>query len=252
MPKPTTDPAALELGVDRASPVPLYYQLARQLEAAVEQGRLAPGSLLGNEIDLASRLGLSRPTVRQAIQSLVDKGIMVRRRGVGTQVVHSRVPRRLEPSSLYDDLEAAGGHPTTRVLRNTVEPADPGVADILGVAEGSDVHLLERIRYADDEPLALLRNHLPPGTVDLDTARLESTGLYRMLRAAGIALHSAHQSIGARPATAEEAAGLSETEGAALLTMERTAFDDTGRVIEFGSHLYRASRYSFDFQLLVR
>ncbi|MFF4097438.1 GntR family transcriptional regulator [Streptomyces sp. NPDC001834] len=252
MPKPTTDPAALELGVDRASPVPLYYQLARQLEAAVEQGRLAPGSLLGNEIDLASRLGLSRPTVRQAVQSLVDKGIMVRRRGVGTQVVHSRVPRRLEPSSLYDDLEAAGGHPTTRVLRNTVEPADPGVADILGVAEGSDVHLLERIRYADDEPLALLRNHLPPGTVDLDTARLESTGLYRMLRAAGIALHSAHQSIGARPATAEEAAGLSETEGAALLTMERTAFDDTGRVIEFGSHLYRASRYSFDFQLLVR
>ncbi|MEU9850806.1 GntR family transcriptional regulator [Streptomyces sp. NPDC047985] len=252
MPKPTTDPAALELGVDRASPVPLYYQLARQLEAAVEQGRLAPGSLLGNEIDLASRLGLSRPTVRQAIQSLVDKGIMVRRRGVGTQVVHSRVPRRLEPSSLYDDLEAAGGHPTTRVLRNTVEPAGPGVADILGVAEGSDVHLVERIRYADDEPLALLRNHLPPGTVDLDTARLESTGLYRMLRAAGIALHSAHQSIGARPATAEEAAGLSETEGAALLTMERTAFDDTGRVIEFGSHLYRASRYSFDFQLLVR
>ncbi|MEU3214783.1 GntR family transcriptional regulator [Streptomyces sp. NPDC006971] len=252
MSKPTADPAALELGVDRTSPVPLYHQLAQQLEAAVEEGRLAPGTLLGNEIDLASRLGLSRPTVRQAIQSLVDKGIMVRRRGVGTQVVRSEVGRPLEPSSLYDDLEAAGGHPTTRVLRNTVEPAGPRVADVLGVAEGSDVHLVERIRYAYDEPLALLRNHLPPGTVDLDTARLESTGLYRMLRGAGIAMHSARQSIGARPATAEEAAVLAETEGAVLLTMERTTFDDTGRAIECGSHLYRASRHSFDFQLLVR
>ncbi|MEU3653903.1 GntR family transcriptional regulator [Streptomyces sp. NPDC032161] len=252
MSKPTADPAALELGVDRTSPVPLYHQLAQQLEAAVEEGRLAPGTLLGNEIDLASRLGLSRPTVRQAIQSLVDKGIMVRRRGVGTQVVHSAVGRPLEPSSLYDDLEAAGGHPTTRVLRNTVEPAGPRVADVLGVAEGSDVHLVERIRYAYDAPLALLRNHLPPGTVDLDTVRLESTGLYRMLRGAGIAMHSARQSIGARPATAEEAAVLAETEGAVLLTMERTTFDDTGRAIECGSHLYRASRHSFDFQLLVR
>ncbi|MFI9630298.1 GntR family transcriptional regulator [Streptomyces sp. NPDC052042] len=252
MPKPTTDPAALELGVDRTSPVPLYYQLARQLEAAIEQGRLAPGSLLGNEIDLAARLGLSRPTVRQAIQSLVDKGLMVRRRGVGTQIVHSRGRRPLEVSSLYDELEAAGGHPATRVLRNTVEPAGPRVADALEVAEGSDVHLVERIRYAHGEPLALLRNHLLPGIVDLDTARLEATGLYRLLRGSGIALHSARQSIGARTATAEEAAGLAEAEGAALLTMERTAFDDTGRAIECGSHLYRASRHTFDFQLLAR
>lgn len=81
MPKPTADSAALGLGVDRNSPVPLYYQLARQLETAIEQGLLAPGSLLGNELELAARLGLSRPTVRQAIQSLVDKGLMVRRRG---------------------------------------------------------------------------------------------------------------------------------------------------------------------------
>ena len=76
--------------------------------AAIEHGSLTPGSLLGNEIELAGRLGLSRPTVRQAIQSLVDKGLLVRRRGVGTQVVHSQVKRPLELSSLYDDLEAAG------------------------------------------------------------------------------------------------------------------------------------------------
>ncbi|MFI5628654.1 GntR family transcriptional regulator [Streptomyces sp. NPDC051664] len=252
MPKPVADPAALELGVDRSSPVPLYYQLSQQLEAAIEQGRLAPGSLLGNEIELAARLGLSRPTVRQAIQSLVDKGLMVRRRGVGTQVVHSQVKRPLELSSLYDDLEAAGQRPATRVLCNRIEPATARVAAALGVPEGTDVHLVERLRSAHDEPMALLRNHVPAGLVDLGTERLEATGLYRIMRAAGITLHSARQNVGARLATAEEAAQLAEPEGAPLLTMERTTYDDTGRAVEFASHVYRASRYAFDFQLLVR
>ncbi|MGW2059088.1 GntR family transcriptional regulator [Streptomyces sp. NBC_01617] len=252
MPKPVADPAALELGVDRSSPVPLYYQLSQQLEAAIEQGRLAPGSLLGNEIELAARLGLSRPTVRQAIQSLVDKGLMVRRRGVGTQVVHSQVKRPLELSSLYDDLEAAGQRPATRVLCNRIEPATARVAAALGVPEGTDVHLVERLRSAHDEPMALLRNHVPAGLVDLGTERLEATGLYRIMRAAGITLRSARQNVGARLATAEEAVQLAEPEGAPLLTMERTTYDDTGRAVEFASHVYRASRYAFDFQLLVR
>ncbi|MFD7443332.1 GntR family transcriptional regulator [Streptomyces sp. NPDC059909] len=238
--------------MDRTSPVPLYFQLSQQLEAAIEQGTLTPGSLLGNEIELAGRLGLSRPTVRQAIQSLVDKGLLVRRRGVGTQVVHSQVKRPLELSSLYDDLEAAGQRPATRVLRNAVEPATAEVAAALGVPEGGDVHLVERLRYAHGEPMAHLRNHLPAGLLPLDDEQLESTGLYRMMRAAGITLHSARQSVGARAATADEAEQLGEEPGAPLLTMQRTTFDDTGRAVEFGSHVYRASRYAFEFQLLVR
>ncbi|MFD5425296.1 GntR family transcriptional regulator [Streptomyces sp. NPDC127084] len=238
--------------MDRSSPVPLYFQLSQQLEAAIEHGTLTPGSLLGNEIELAGRLGLSRPTVRQAIQSLVDKGLLVRRRGVGTQVVHSQVRRPLELSSLYDDLEAAGQSPATTVLRNTLEPAPAEVAAALGVPEGSEVHLVERLRYAHGEPMAHLRNHLPAGLLPLDTDRLEATGLYRMMRAAGITLHSARQSVGARAATADEAGQLAEEPGAPLLTMRRTTYDDTGRAVEFGSHVYRASRYAFDFQLLVR
>jgi GntR family transcriptional regulator len=73
-----------------------------------------------------------------------------------------------------------------------------------------------------------------------------------MMRSAGITLHSARQRVSARAATAAEAARLDEEEGAALLTMQRTAYDDTGRPVEYGTHIYRASRYTFDFQLLVR
>ncbi|MFF9376418.1 GntR family transcriptional regulator [Streptomyces griseoluteus] len=247
------DPTApLGLRVDRSSPVPLYFQLAQQLEAAIERGALTPGSLLGNEIELAARLGLSRPTVRQAIQSLVDKGLLVRRRGVGTQVVHSQVKRPLELSSLYDDLEAAGQRPATQVLVNTVVPATAEIAAALGVTEGQDVHRVERLRLAHGEPMAYLTNHLPLGLLDLDTARLEATGLYRLMRSAGITLHSARQSIGARGATPAEADRLAEAEGAPLLTMRRVTFDDTGRAVEQGDHTYRPARYSFEFQLLVR
>ncbi|MFI9237865.1 GntR family transcriptional regulator [Streptomyces sp. NPDC053079] len=242
----------LQFSLDRSSPVPLYFQLSQQLEAAIERGELAPGSLLGNEIELAGRLGLSRPTVRQAIQSLVDKGLLVRRRGVGTQVVHSQVRRPLELSSLYDDLEAAGQRPATRVLRHAVEPATARVAAALGVAEGTDVVVVERLRLSHGEPMARLTNHLPAGLLDLEDDTLEGTGLYRLMRLAGITLHSARQTVGARAATAAEGELLAEPEGAPLLTMERMTFDDTGRAVEFGSHLYRASRYSFDFQLLAR
>lgn len=253
MAKHEADPTgALQLGVDRGSPVPLYFQLSQQLQSAIERGQLTPGTLLGNEIELAGRLGLSRPTVRQAIQLLVDKGLLVRRRGVGTQVVHSEVKRPPELSSLYDDLEAAGRRPATQVLRNTVEQATAEVAAALGIAEGDDVVLIERLRLAHGEPLAQLRNHLPPGLLDLETGPLERTGLYRLMRDAGLNLHSARQTIGARAATAEEGNRLGEPQGAPLLSLRRTTFDDTGRAVEFGSHSYRASRYAFEFQLLVR
>ncbi|TCR20293.1 GntR family transcriptional regulator [Streptomyces sp. BK205] len=254
MSRAATAPAldSLDFALDRGSPVPLYYQLARQLEEAIEHGVLAPGNLLGNEIDLSIRLGLSRPTVRQAIQTLVEKGLLVRRRGVGTQVVHSQVKRPLELSSLYDDLEAAGQGPATQVVRNETVPASADVAAALSVPEGAEVMLLERLRLTHGQPVALLCNYLPAGLLALDSDRLESTGLYRMLRTAGITLHSARQTIGARRATGEEAARLDEQEGTAVLTMQRTAFDDTGRPVEYGTHIYRASRYAFDFQLLVR
>ncbi|MFC4031022.1 GntR family transcriptional regulator [Streptomyces polygonati] len=250
--EPTHDPARLRLAVDRASPVPLYFQLARQLEAAIEDGALTPGSLLGNEIELAARLGLSRPTVRQAIQTLVDKGMLVRRRGVGTQVVHSRVARRLELSSLYDDLLAAGLHPTTRVLHNTRGHPSAEAAAALGLPAAEPVTVVRRVRLTHGEPMAYLCNYLPCDLLELADGQLEATGLYALMRRRGITLHSAQQTVGARTATDEECGLLAEPPGAALLTMLRTTYDDRGRPVEYASHVYRASRYAFEFRLLVR
>jgi DNA-binding GntR family transcriptional regulator len=238
--------------VDRASPVPLYFQVAQQLEQAIESGALAPGSRLENEIALAEELGLSRPTMRQAIQYLVDKGLLVRKRGVGTHVARARVRRPVGLTSLFDDLTSTGRHPSTTVLSHTVEPASGVVAAALEVAEGTPVVALERLRRTGGEPLAILRNHLRADLVPLLPEVLAQRGLYEVLREAGVAPASATQSIGARRATSAEADLLDETRGAPLLTMRRTAFDERGLVVEFGDHLYRASRYSFEVDLSGR
>jgi GntR family transcriptional regulator len=235
--------------VDRTSPVPLYYQLAQQLEHAIESGELPRGTQLGNEILLADQLGLSRPTVRRAIGYLVDRGLLVRKRGVGTQVVQPRVRRPLELTSLYDDLVGGGQEPSTQVLSLDKLPASDAVAHALGLGDGDPVLAVERLRLAHGEPLAVLRNYLPVDLVTLTTDALERTGLYPLMRAAGVRLHLATQTVGARSATAAEARLLADQRGAPLLTMRRTAYDDSGRPVEFANHYYRASLYSFEFVL---
>ncbi|WP_338692748.1 GntR family transcriptional regulator [Streptomyces sp. Q6] len=238
--------------IDRASPVPLYFQFAQQLQQLIETGVLPPGTRLTNEISLADQFGLSRPTMRQAMQHLVDKGLLARKRGVGTQVVTNRIRRQVEFSSLYDDLERDDRHPRTKVLSVGTCPADTATAAALRVDEGTDVLSIERLRFADHQPIALLRNHLPLGLVDLSADALAEAGLYQLLRQSGVDLHTAEQTIGARRATAAEAKLLDETRGATLLTMTRTAYDDTGKPIEYGAHVYRASRYSFEMSIAAR
>jgi GntR family transcriptional regulator len=242
--------AGLSIRVDRFSPVPLYSQVSTQIEQAIESGALGPGFKLDNEVALAEQLGLSRPTMRRAIQELVSKGLLVRKRGVGTQVVHGRVRREVKLTSLYDDLANSGRRPATRVLVNVVDQADDQVAEELGVDPGTPVRHLERLRLAGGEPLAILRNWLPEHLLAPSDEDLEEHGLYELIRDRGIYMRIARQRIAARGADAEEARLLQQETGSPLLTMERTAYDDHGRAVEFGSHVYRAETYSFEVTLV--
>lgn len=238
--------------VDRSSPVPLYYQVAQQLERLIESGELPAGSRLENEVTIADKIGLARPTMRQAIRYLVDKGLLVRKRGVGTQVVHGAVRRAVQLTSLFDDLDRAHQQPHTEVLDFEVVTATDDVAVALRLPPGSEILTFERLRYARDEPLALMRNYLPLGLLPLTREQLAAHGLYQLMRDAGIHLRLADQTIGARKATVAEAGVLRESRGAPLLTMTRTAYDDTGRVVEFGTHVYRAALYTFALTLVSR
>jgi GntR family transcriptional regulator len=235
----------VDLRIDRSSPVPLYHQLAEQLSAAIRDGQLEPGDPFENEMAMCQRLGLSRPTVRRAIQEMVDQGLLVRRRGVGTTVANRKVHRRFELSSLFDELKRAGREPRTTVLDLELVK-EPRAAVSLDLDEGTELLSVVRLRLVEDKPLALLHNWLPPEYSDLTREELESTGLYDALRTRGAKPVVARQSIGARMPSATERRHLSLRGGQPVLTMTRMAFDVAGRAVEFGDHSYRAEDYALD------
>lgn len=242
----------LDITLERNSPVPLYYQLAQSIENAINSGLLAPGDRLENELSLTNRLGLSRPTARQAIQELVNKGLLVRKRGVGTQVVRSQFSRDERLTSLNADLVKAGKVPSTRLLEFSVGPLDADVASALDASDITEQEFIRvrRLRLADDIPLAILTNYLP-ASFDLSRDVLEQRSLYQTLQSLGVNLKIAHQRISARLMTDAEARPLEEVTPCACLTVDRITYDDTGRFVEFGRHIYRAAHYSIQSNLMV-
>jgi GntR family transcriptional regulator len=235
--------------LDHSSPVPLYHQAAQVLERAIEDGRLPRGSKLEGELDLAEQLGISRPTMRAALKQLVDKGLLIRRRGIGTMVATKPVRRAIALTSLYDDLKESGREPTTRVLDFEETGCPPEVAEQLELGPAAPVLRFDRLRIAGDNPIALMHNFVPVGLLGIEREDLELTGLYDLFRRAGITPHVATQRVGARKANDEEAELLEMEAGDPVLTMTRTAYDTAGRPIEYGSHSYPAETYWLEMML---
>ena len=252
VPVPRSELAEL-VTIDRNSPIPLYFQVAQALQHAIEEGQPPPGSRLDSELQLADDLGLSRPTMRKAMEYLVDQGLLIRRRGIGTTVVQPKVRRPIQLSSLFDDLQTGGKRPSTSVLAFGVVPATPEVAQALNWprrrsctgSSGSDRR--SSTHRPDDE--------LPPD----GPARPGPRGAY----SGGARGRRALQAVPVRPTSTctrptkwwepgrrrpAEAQLLDEPKGAALLTMQRIAYDDFGRAVEFGTHVYAASRYSLSLE----
>lgn len=239
--------------LDRSSPIPLYYQISAQLRAAIDNGVYSPGDSIPSELEISDFLNVSRPTVRQAIQQLALKGMVVRRRGLGTVVSQRRIHRPTSLSSLYEALDATGRQPSTQTTRLEVRPAHEDVATSLEIDVGANVIVIERLRFAEGLALALLENYIPLGSLtEIPTsAQLNRQGLYSLMRSRGIRFHSASQEIGARTITSREAKLLQTSRSETVLTMDRVARDVENRTVECGRHVYLARRYTFDMTLEI-
>ena len=257
----TSTPYIPDITLDRSSPVPLYFQISEPIAELINTGALPADTRLEDELSMAARLHVSRPTARQALQRLVDRGLLTRRRGVGTIVSPSQVHRPMELTSLMKDLVEAGHKVQTTIQRYEAHPATDGAygqyppdeaeAEALKIEAGTLIVHIERTRFTNNEPIAVLRN-LIPADIAPTMQELESGSLYDLMRERGVTLTSARQVIGARTATTKEAKLLSEHRGAALLTTQRTTYDPSGRIVEYGDHIYRASRYSFEANLFAQ
>ncbi|GAB4475267.1 MAG: transcriptional regulator NagR [Anaerolineae bacterium] len=232
--------------IDRESKLPFYYQLSELLRSQIMSGELAPGDMLPTENELIKRYHLSRATVRQALDLLVQDGLIYRQRGRGTFVARPTIEQTLSRIiSFTEDMQQRGLVPQTIVLASELVPAGEEIARMLEIEPGEELAHLKRLRLADGEPMsvenAFLVHRCCPGVLNRDYAR---TPLRETLeREYGIRLAYARQKIRAVSATRDLADLLGVASGAALLCIERVTLDDKGTPVEFLRIHHRGDRY---------
>ncbi len=235
--------------LDRSKPLALYYQVAEVLRQRIGSGALQPGDAIPTEEELQRLFGVSRATVRQAVRSLVGDGLLRLERPRGTFVTRPKLQETLpELISFSDEVRQQGLAPSARVLLVALEAASPHVAARLGVGEGDVVLRLDRLRLADDAPVALMQSHLAPW-VGLTPADDYAGSLHALLARRGIRLVDADQTIEAATATAEQARLLECKRGLALLKVDRVTVSVEGRAVEHVVAYYRADRYAYRLRL---
>jgi GntR family transcriptional regulator len=242
---------AEELGsLDATGRGSLYRKLQDALRAAIDEGRLKPQEALPAERDLAVDFSVSRITVRKALDALVKEGRLVRRQGAGTFVA-SRVEKQFAKlSSFSEDMTMRGRTVRSEWLLRADGAVTPDESLMLGLSPGSSVYRFNRIRFADDMPMAIEHSAIPG--FGLSSAEVVDTSLYAALETAGNRPIRALQRLRAVLFTAEQAALLGIEAGAPGLFIERRGFLDDGRAIEATRSWYRGDAYDFVAELNAR
>ena len=234
-------------GLSQESHAPLYQQLRRALRDAIADNRLAAEDALPPERELAEEFGVSRITVRKALDALVGEGMLHRRQGAGTFVApreEARVEKSFSKlSSFSEDMISRGRVPESVWLSRSAGAVTPEESLTLGLSPGADVYRFSRIRYADGEPMALEYSTVPGFCLPNETAVAES--LYDAL-----GLHAARpvralQRLRAILFVGEKAKLLGVAEGSPGLLIERRGFLKDGRPVEFTQSYYRGDQYDF-------
>jgi GntR family transcriptional regulator len=228
-------------------PEPLWIQASTLIREQIDEGVLKPGARLPPERELCQQLGISRVTLRKALNQLVEAGVLNSSHGRGWYVAKTAA-RREWPNTLESFTETAarmGLDPQSEVLRAEVTPASFDEAEDLSIVPGTDLFHLERVRLLDGVPIALDLTQIAvavlPEVVRADFSKGQS--LYSTLAEAGLELARADSTIEAREANAGEAGHLRITEGKPLLIMRQVSYDVTGRPLFTSTIKYVGERY---------
>ena len=225
--------------------VPLHYVVKTRLVEVVEG--LGEGAALPPERVLAKEFGVSRWTMRQAIRELIADGRLRARQGQGTFVATPKLVQPLALVSYTEALRAQGHTPAREVVEFDELPADAVLADRLGIAEGEPVHRLERVLFADGQPIGLETTYLAVERFPTLKEVLDPTGsLYRCLTDQfGVRFGEGEELVETVIATPREAELLKATQSLPMLLLHRTSRDTAGRPIEAVRSLYRGDRVGF-------
>ncbi|PSK97129.1 GntR family transcriptional regulator [Murinocardiopsis flavida] len=232
------------MAIDPASPIPKYSQLREILLDLIEGSGLVVDDAIPSERELGTEYGLSRMTVRQTIDQLVAEGKLYRVPGKGTFVARPKIAMALALASFTHDMRQRGFTPGSRDILRRIEPAGGHAARMLDLPPGTRVHHIQRLRTADDEPMAVERSTIPLSFApDLDTHSLAGRSLYQLLEEEyGVLLDSGEQTIEAAICDPTDAKLLRLPPGSPVLLMQRRSFSN-GRCVEVATSSYRGDRY---------
>lgn len=230
-------------------PIPLYYQLKCGLMKAIETGEWQPDQQLPNELQLAEQYGISKITVRQALQGLADIGYIRREHGRGTFVCKLKLdqgPREL--TSFSEEIRRHRLTPTSKVIESKVQKAEGRVAEALGC---NQVFLLKRLRLADGESMGVQTAHLPLALVTgLAEVKLDNVSLYQILqRRYGLHPARARETYFAVKAKPSIARLLGIASGSPVFEVERVTYLANGKPFEFVQSYMRGDRYNVILEL---
>ena len=229
----------------RGPRTPKYEVVANRLKHKVSA--LEPHGMLPTERDLMEEYGVSRSTIRQAIAVLMRDGFVYNIQGSGTYVGDPAVvAKTLRLTGFSQDMRQRGLKPSSVILHSGTVSASVQLAALLGVPSGTTLVVIDRLRLADDQPMAL--EHVCLVQALTTDVRLDPTqSLYRQLETAGITVERANQNIDAVNLDPTQAKLLDQAVGAAALRARRVTYTDRGQALEHAETIYRADRYSFEF-----
>ena len=235
--------------IDKHVPIPYHYQLRELLRAEIATGRWKVGDQLPTERELCETFGLSRTTVREAIESLVSEGLLRREKGRGTFVAEPKILESLlgSPIGFTDSMREQGHHVETQVLRLEVTPAPLVVESELRLGPGDRVIVMERLRFVLNEPILVVTSYLPeklcPSLMHEDFSR---QSLYHTLQDKyHLKIARAKRLMEAVPAAEYETRLLGVRPGAPLMLIQSTSYLEDGTPVEYFVARHRGDRTQF-------
>jgi GntR family transcriptional regulator, N-acetylglucosamine utilization regulator len=236
--------------LDPDSPVPLYHQMEQILLERISRAETID-KLLPSEADLEGMFHVSRATVKRALDNLSRRGLLDRRRALGTRVTRPQITEDLARLSSYtEEMEAKGLTIRTRVLQVALHVPKDDVTEKLQLGQGEQSLLIKRLRGTNELfPVVLLQTDIP-ARFGLSPSDEFSSSLYRIVEDRyHIPIEGAEETISAGRATAEEAERLEIARGSSVLIMERLTYTSNSEPLEFVRAVYRPDRYQFSIRL---
>jgi GntR family transcriptional regulator len=237
---------------DKNAPVPLYHQLKEIIKEDIKQGRLLPDRPISSERELVDRYNISRMTVRQAINEMVNEGYLYRQQGKGTFVAEQKIKQGLlRLRGFTQDMLSRGFKTSSKVLQKKQISAGIRLAQALQIKEGENVYRIKRLRLVNRKPMALETTHLPAqlcsGLLEED---LSQASLFSLLESKyGLKLKNSNQVLESALVGEQEAKLLDIKKDSPVLVMEGTTFLDNGQPIEYVRGVYPSNRYRFFVEL---